>query len=381
MNYNNPDTNNSTFAIRVMCAIVFVAFSLAWLYFQADMLSMSQHVLSGGITHYYSVIGSVVITCVLFLLQLLVYRITLLNGRMHALTYLPSMLLLALLSDISLIIADVSPTMSLWWSALIVLIWLVAVYIARNVQQDIMDRASSLLSRPMWINLLIMSLMMMGVAWIGNTNAVFHYRMKMEQLLTEGDYQSVLNVGKKSLESDEHMLMLRMYALVRSNSLGEHLFEYPISGNSSQMLPTNGESKMLLCSEDSLYKFLGARPAEKMAPERYLLMLQRRDSVPQKAIADYLLCGYLMDKNIDRFAQEIRKYYTVDEHLPKHYREALTLYTRLRSHPALVYHIPVMDEDYRNMVEMEKMYSRITERKEKLRDHYAGTYWYYYKYE
>ena len=128
-----------------MCAIVFVAFSLAWLYFQADMLRMAQHVLSGGITHYHSVIGSVVITCVLYLLQLLVYRITLLNGRMHALTYLPSMLLLALLSDISMIIADVSPTMSLWWSVLILIIWLVVVYIARNVQQDIVDRTFSLL--------------------------------------------------------------------------------------------------------------------------------------------------------------------------------------------------------------------------------------------
>ena len=53
MNYNNPVRNNSTFTIRVMCAIVFVVFSFAWLDFQADMLDLSQHVLSGGVTRYH----------------------------------------------------------------------------------------------------------------------------------------------------------------------------------------------------------------------------------------------------------------------------------------------------------------------------------------
>lgn len=381
MNYNHPVKNNSTFAIRVMCAIVFVVFSFAWLHFQSDMLNMSQHVLSGGLTHYHSVIGSVIITLVLLLLQLLVYGITRLDRLMHALTYLPSMLLLAILSDISLRIAGVPHTRSIWWAVLIAVLWLVVVIFAKKIQEMGIGRSYTLPSRPMWVNLLTMSLMMMVVAWLGNTNAVFHYRMHLERLLSEGDYASALKVGKKSLESDEHMLMLLMYALARTDGMGEHLFEYPIKGSSSQMLPTDGESEMLLCPEDSLYKFFGARPAEQMAPERYLRMLQRRDSVPRKAIADYLLCGHLIDKDLDRFAKEIGKYYEVDEHLPKHYREALTLYTHLRSNPVLTYHVPVVEEDYRNMVDMEKTYQGMTARKERLRDHYSGTYWYYYKYE
>ncbi len=381
MNYNYPIKNNSTFTIRVMCAIVFVVFSFAWLYFQADMLNMSQHIMSGGLTHYHSLVGSTVITITLLLLQLSIYAVTRLNKRMHALTYLPSMLILALLSDVSLSVANVSHTLSLWWSVLIIIIWLVAVFLAMNAQEMESDKSYALWSRPMWINLLTMTLMMMFVAWMGNTNAVFHYRMQMESLLSEGDYQSTLKVGKKSLESDEHMLMLRMYALARTNGLGDHLFEYPINGKSSQMLPTNGSTEMLLCSQDSLYKFLGARPAVPMAPNRYLKMLQRRDSVPQKAIADYLLCGYLIDKDLDGFAKEIGRYYEVDEHLPRHYREALTLYTHQRSHPLLVYHVPVVEENYRNMVEMAKMYATTIEQKEKLRDHFRDTYWYYFKYE
>ena len=124
-------------------------------------------------------------------------------------------------------------------------------------------------------------------------------------------------MGQKSLESDADLMMLRMYALARCNELGEHLFEYPITGNSSQILPTSGKTKMLLCPTDSLYKFLGARPAKDMEPQRYLAMLQRRDSVNNQAIADYLLCGYLIDKQIDRFAQEVSHYYPLDTTPPQ----------------------------------------------------------------
>ena len=88
---------------------------------------------------------------------------------------------------------------------------------------------------------------------------------------------------------------------------------------------------------------MGARPAETMEPQRYLAMLQRRDSVNNKAIADYLLCGYLIDKKLDSFAQTVGDYYTLDAHLPKHYREALTLYMHSRSNPLVNFKVPVME--------------------------------------
>jgi tetratricopeptide (TPR) repeat protein len=233
----------------------------------------------------------------------------------------------------------------------------------------------------MWINMLLLALQMMGVTWIGNTNAVFHYRMKVEGYLLEGKYDKALKVGQKSLESDENLLMLRMAAMARQGVLGEHLFEYPITGNSSQMLPTNGQTAMILCPADSLYKFLGAKPGESLEPQRYLELLQRRDSVPEKVIADYLLCGYLIDKKIDQFAQAITQYYQIDAHLPKHYKEALTLYTHLRSQPVVTYHVPEVEEDFSNLQELEKQYPDAQERKVKVSEQYRGTYWYYYRYE
>jgi hypothetical protein len=243
------------------------------------------------------------------------------------------------------------------------------------------DTEFPLFSRAMWMNMLMMSVMIICVAWIGNTNAVFQYRMKVEGHLLRGEYPQALKVGKKSLESDPDLMMLRMYALARCGEMGERLFEYPITGNSSQVLPTNGKTKMLLCPTDSLYKFLGARPAELMEPQRYLAMLQRRDSVNNKAIADYILCGYLIDKKLDCFAKEISQYYTIDAHLPKHYREALTLYTHSRSNPLVVCQIPVVEEDYANYQELKKQYQDPMEQKTRVSEEYRGTYWYYFEYE
>jgi hypothetical protein len=205
--------------------------------------------------------------------------------------------------------------------------------------------------------------------------------MQAESLLVEGQYDKAAKVGKKSLEGDESLLAIRMYALARSGSLGEHLFEFPITGTSKQMLPTNDSSLLLLYPKDSLFRFFSARPAEKMLPERYLRMIERRNAAPRKAVGDYLLCGYLIDKKLDEFASEISKYYNLDNQLPKHYREALTLYCHLRSKPILSYSVPVVEEDFRNLQELERQYPDPQERKVKVSEQYRGTYWYYYRYE
>lgn len=384
MNYNRQKQDSSTLTIQVMCAIVFVVFSLCWLYFfQADVIAMTQHILSGGLTHYNKVAGTLIITAVLYLFQLFVYSLTHLKKRSHALTYVPSMLILAMLTDVEQQTdgsAELIHLVSWWLVVIIIIVWLAAIFLARQIQEVENDESYALISRPMWINLLMMAFLIMGVAWLGNTHAVFHYRMQVEGLLAKGAYQKSLAVGRLSLESDRNLLMLRMYGLARTDELGEHLFEYPVAGTSSDILPTNGRTRMLLCPEDSLYRFLGARPVGKMKPERYLQMLLRRDSVPRKTIGDYLLCSYLIDKDLDRFAHEVGRYYVVNDSLPKHYREALTLYTHLRSNPLFVYQVPVMEEDFNNYRELASLYPLESERKERVGEQYRGTYWYYYEY-
>ena len=215
--------NGSTITIRVMCAIVFVLFSFCWLFFfQADQLAMTQHVLSGGVTHYHPIWGALIGTFCLMGLQLVINSFIRLNKRTHALTYVPSMMFLALVTEVSQQIES-NEGVSLWIWILPLLVlsgWGIFIWIAKMAQEVEAASTFSLFSRPMWINALLMALQIIGVAWAGNTNAVYHYRMTTETLLADGRYEKALEVGRHSHESDANLLMLRMYALARVNALG-----------------------------------------------------------------------------------------------------------------------------------------------------------------
>ena len=373
--------------IRVVSAIVFILFSWCWLYFfQNDLLAMAQHVLSNGLTHYNRFIGATGITLVLYLLQQVVHRVTRLNKSFYALTFFPSMLALGMLTDI---VPDpeggITHNFSWWLIALYLIVWSGCAYLCTKLQELDDDPNPHLFSRSMWVNQLIMIILMMMTVGIGNTNAVFHYRMRAEKCLLDGDVDGALAAGKKSLECDEHLVMLRMQALARKDALGEKLFEYKVCGSSKSILPTDGHSTLLLYRADSLYKFIGAIPAYKMEPMHYLKLVQHhvacKDTLPHKVVNDYLLSGYLIDKQIDTFAKEVGKYYALNDSLPKHYREALVLYAHLRSKPVAVYRNTVMDEDYDNFRELRSKYPQKMEQKGKVQEEYFGTYWYYYWYE
>ena len=81
---------------QVVCAVVFCVLTFCYLYnYQADVLVVTQFLASGGQTHYAPFLGAVIITSVLLLLQVVVQFFARLRRRSYALTYAPSLLLLA----------------------------------------------------------------------------------------------------------------------------------------------------------------------------------------------------------------------------------------------------------------------------------------------
>ena len=389
MGIRSDKRNNST--ILWTCAIVFVVFSFLWLYrFQADILAAFQHVMSDGKTQYSPLLGAILITGLLQVLQLLVYSVFRLINRGHALTYFPSMLCLALISTINTDIAS-SYRWGFWWLLVpfVLAIWLGGCLVVRYIQNVEPDKGTKIFfSRPMWINMLVMVLMMLGVAWVGNTNAVFHYRMRAETCLLNNNFEGALDAGCESLESDADLQMIRMYAMARRGELGERLFHYPIIGSSNVMLPTSDASHFVRYPIDSLYRAFGARPARPMLPTTYLKALaSNSDSlrISDSMVMDYELCGLLIDRKLDDFVKHLHDCTAEGDSLdtsslPLHYREALTLYNHLRRHPLIIYRNPVMEEDYRNLRELEQKYPDATERRGKVEDWYGLTYWYYYLY-
>ena len=383
MRFNNPHRKHGTVTTQVTCAVLFLLFSFIWLYcFQADVIAVAQHVFSDGRTQYNRLVGACLITILLLLLQQGVVNMVCLRRRTHALTYLPSMLVLALLSHVEPGISR-NLTYNYWWwiIPLVLLLWGVGVWFARQIIPFDQDKQPmGIFSRRVWINAFLMACMMLGVAAVANTHAVFHFRAHAEVALSQGNTQEALRVGKRSHESDVHLTMLRAYALAKDGELGEHLFEYPIYGEGADLIPMpDSHSRFLLLSYDSIYALCGARPVGIRTTNRYLDLLEK-DSLATPVVADYRLCALLIDRKIDAFARTIGRYYPINDQLPRHYREALTIYSHLRSQPVHIYRHSVMEEDWADLQRLKEAYPNARQRKEKVADRYFGSYWYYYFY-
>lgn len=365
------------------CAVCFWTFSLLWLYFfQADVLAVAQHVLSGGVTHYNRSVGALLITLVLYLLELSIFAITRLSRRTHALTYLPSMLVLAFLSDIN---PDIGSHFSLgawrWVAPIVLVLWAGAVWLSRQLLPFDNDNKlpTGFFSRRVWLNLLQMATMMLGVAAIGNSNATFHYRTHIETALMRGDVDEALKVGKESDETDAQLTMLRVHALARKGRLGDELFTYKLAGTSADFLPSR--NSLFILPADTIWKHLGGRPIYKLTAERYYHALET-DSLATKAVGDYVLCGLLVDRKLDDFVKTLPTYYEPDsvQPLPRHYQEALVLYNHQHNRATKAIANDAMEEQWNALRQLEADYPDATERRLRVFEAFEYTYWWYYLY-
>ena len=378
----NSRNDNSTL-LQLACAIVFILFVFVYVYcFQADLLFMIQHILSGGTTHYDKTIGVFVITIVLYIVQLGMRKLGGLGNIYYALTYIPSLALLAAVTGVDSDFEGNNVFKPLNWFVLILVpLYIVISLLLRSSKKIICNtERSTTLAGILWRNLLIMAGLFMAVCIYGNNDMIFHYRLRIENLLRESSYDKALLIGDKSKDADINLTMLRVYALSRTEQLGERLFEYPLTGGSNALLPDGKKIRCLYYPERMITKNLSIRRKGEMASMDYLLYIQD-NGLAMKSVTDYILCGYLLDKNLDAFVSEIRyKYNLTASSLPKHYKEALILYTHLRANPVLVFHNEVLDADYTDFQKLEYNYTDEQERKTRVRDAYGDTYWFYYFY-
>lgn len=377
---NSGQFKDGTGIMRLVCAIFFILFTLLYLNkYQPDILAVTQHVLSHGATHYNNVVGTILITLILWLIQAAIYAGTKLNHRAHALTYLPSMLLLAVLTD-------VSPNLTsgnylgvwAWLFPLLMVVYACVVWFFKQLEP--MEPAllsSGVFSRLTWVNLLQLVACAFIVCSIGCSDAVFHSRMRIESELMKGDCHEAVGVGRTVAKVDSSMSMLRIVALTKDRSLCERLFEYPLIGGSDAMLPNEKSVKLMMLPEDSVYAIFGIVFKEKMRPLTYLKCVNK-SKYANKDSRDWLLCAYLLDCDLDHFATALPRYYKVNKPLPKAFREALVLYNHLRKRPLVIYKDPAMDADYEDFKKVYYQTSNAIARLSNVKDGYGTTYWFYY---
>ncbi len=374
-------TTNSTFIIKVICAILFILFSFGFLYcYQADLIAMAQHVLSEGKTHYDKMVGAVLITGVLWLLQLGLQSMAAIPKRFYAVTFFPSLLILAVLTDIS---PDIDQGFSfgawVWCFPLLLALYGIVYWLLIALHKAESKNLKRAFPGEMWPNFSLFFIMFLLVGIVSNHDDVFHYRMRVEQDLRQGDFRAAAMVGKQSAKTDSSLTMLRIYALSAQGELGEQLFEYPLVGRSDAMLPNGRSVKMMYASEGKFYCHLGVWIKQRLPIYSYLRFLKGRH-LDGKAAHDYELCAYLLDKKLSKFAQALRKYYKIDGRLPKHYREALILLSHKTSDSDIQYHDDVMEADFADYKAMADKAASEQVRHATLADAYGRTYWFYYQY-
>ncbi len=367
-----------------ICAILFCAFSFVFLYcYQDDLLTVTQAVLSHGQTHYDRLIGATLITVVLMLLHVGVMRLWHNFSLLPGLSFFPSALCLGLLTSMRLDggVYTFYPA-TVWFVALLV-VYIVIVAVLRQMDIAVLSIARHMTMAGKWlVNIGLMAMSLITVMCLCNNDKIWHARAYAEQCLIDGDTDGALAVLDQVQEPDSNLLMLRAYALSQKGELGECLFKRNVTGGSSVLLPTDSIGPaFIMYPERDLYRRMGGMFSRPMSPMVYLEKLRKYGRAKSPA-GDYLLCGYLLDKNLDAFVDNIGKYYTVNDStpLPRHYREALLLYTHRHSAPRLVYKNNIMEADFQDYQKLEGDIQNALERQVKLRDTFGNTYWYYYQY-
>lgn len=366
-----------------VCAILFCTFSYVYLYYyQADLLTVTQTVLSGGKTHYDHLIGAVLISTVLMLVAFLVHGLCKFFSQLPGLAFFPSAVLLALTTSMTWKGVSASFSEGLTASVLSLVLFCVVVVVLQKADIAIRSLfARSTLVHRLLVNVGMVFMWMLLVFAFCNNDRVFHIRLKAERQLSEGQPRQALATLEQVNDPDTNLTMLRAYALSKLGRMGDVLFAKPLAGGSSALLPETGSATdFLICPTPDLYRHLGIPVTRQhLSPKAKLVFMHQR-GIGKKPSLDYLLCAYLLDKDLDGFVNCLRQSCAVNDSLPKHYREALLLYTHMRSNPSIVYRNPIMETDYQDYQTVESSSGNAVERKAKLRDTFGNTYWYYYQY-
>lgn len=374
--------NKSTIVSRV-CDVLFLLFAFCYLFvMQQDVLALSQHVYSGGKTSYSPLWGTIILLFVAFLLQVVCRRFFKLKGRFYSFSWIPSVVFL-------LFVVNLYPAFTvskgIMLGGILLVFCLLAYFFSRNRLLEKVEHRSMLTLFSWNVGTLLLVCGMLG--GLGNTNDVLHYELKVQRLLMKGDTESALLIAKKSLNTSRTLSALRAFALQQGREMGESFFRYPQRSGAEGLLLPAEDSVCMLLSPVILTQHIDSVPLHK--GEVVLSYLERsleNDTcgIDSLSVRDYWLTALLLEKQLDKFAEELPKYYvqedTVDS-LPKHYREALVLYKHTRLHPKWVYNDNVVNANYEDFAAMQKKYVDVVVRKNRLWKYYGDTYWWYYYYQ
>ena len=283
-------------------------------------------------------------TALLSLLQCLLNNTFRLHGRFHAFSFIPITVLLLLLTP-SII------------SVLLGLILLI-IYIRIVIHNKYNRIFSSDIYIIMRKNLIMMIFLFFCVALCGMRTEIKTLIYATQRHILNRDYNGALSVGENSLATDSTLTFFRAYSLNHQNLIGERLFEFPLSGKSTDLI-FHGNKDELFIEIDSADLF-------------------------EMSSHEFYLCALLLDKRLTTFVNKLSELYKgklPTDSLPKHYREAIMLYNHLHVNSLIVYRNAVMQTNLDDFLDIQKNATSPSSKNNLTRSSYGNTYWWYYFYK
>lgn len=403
------NSRDGSVTLKVICAILFVTFVISYVYwYQCDVLAMMQYAWSGGLKHYDRNVGAIVLTTTSVAVAAITMVFSRMPSRYYTLNFYPSLLLLGALTAVSL---ENGAVCVAWGSFILLILLFIGSCFLIRVVSDFKAysqplRSTGAFSHLWWKNFFFLFIAMLVVNYFSNTERTLHTRLAVERMCMNGQYEDALEKGFAKYDNDSSLTMLRAVALANIQSadsvslLGERLFQYEITGSSRSLFPQQDKSSCFLIGNAyNLWQTIGFVPynqnespttilerqiaREKVRQVMYndtLLDKESRDSISKplcKPVArDYLLCAYLLDRNLSGFVKLLKSTYALNDKLPQHYREACVLYGKLTG--SVVLADAALEADYADFLAIMRANRDQTLRYAALRDAYFGTYWYYY---
>lgn len=368
--------------ITTFCALAFAIFSYTFVaIYKSPIIEMVYDSVATGKLQYNGYVLSGVVTAILVGLALWLNRFAKYQREWTAMAFLPSALILAFITDIERSVFVGGGSLSGWlWifvagmSLYIFLSFLLGRMLFEKIKNPVM-----VANRIVWRNLILLTLIFITVGCLSSSEKNLMRETVQYKHYRNGDVPAALAVAAQSPLASPQLTAQRAFLLSLNGELGERFFEFPQYYGAEGLLPSVERSSPI--SSEDIYSHIGV---QRYPHERAVSCLSRAvecDSVSYAA-QEYYLVSLLLERRIVDFADKLFEFYNVSdsEKLPKHYKEALVLYSYIVPAYSLAFDATSLRASLENMIKDVAGKGASPVFSARLQAEYGNSYWWYYLY-
>lgn len=226
--------------MRVLCEVMFMTFAFCWIhFFQGDLMYAAISDIFADspvimvLIKEHHLLMSVILSLFVLMFCLIGRKLFRFKAGMYGCNYLLAAVFLGIMTGYdgeSLL----GQSTAQWLGAAAYCIVLPTIC---KIVESIPQSSYFNVQRSVSGNLFLMSQLLILTAILGNTDENLHRSLRMQRLMSDGEYEELLKVGIKEEESDKTIDLLRAQAMLNLESasnpsgsgIGDNLFNYSIS--------------------------------------------------------------------------------------------------------------------------------------------------------